>query len=389
MTHNYQTATSPAATSPAATSPAATSPAATSPAATSPAAIRDLSIYIPTVFAHVTEDFIKKKFDYLGIGSVSHVVFAQHAVKSHNRMAFVYLNNWYEANWSEWLNEYLLAENSGYKIIYDDECGKFWYLLPNKSTYVETDEFDVNPKIDERLCRVEQILFPLNGELPEFSVISKLTAAVDSLNSRLSELEIPKPTLKRQVMQDYTHNSSYHDGHQEYKSPESPELKSDISDDVVLIDSRYVGNEPTVHDTCDHLTLATDKYNETTEFDTTTPMSSRPLDKMTDSFNKMLYDDINNACKLTYENLWSNSFSSILLVVLFNMSEDHLIDNAVRKITDVVNYAAMYGDNNDVLNMQDMIRMQYEYNTIRRGIINTIEQKMKCCEELLVFQSRT
>ena len=67
---------------------------------------RDLSIYIPVVFAHVTEEFIKQKFDSIGIGSVSHVVFVHHVKNTYKRMAFIYFNNWYEKNWSDWLNQY-------------------------------------------------------------------------------------------------------------------------------------------------------------------------------------------------------------------------------------------------------------------------------------------
>ena len=359
--------------------------------------IHDLSIYIPVVFGYVTEDLIKQRFDSLGIGSVSSVVFVRKQHNKQKRMAFVYFNNWYGKDWAQWLKEHQETNKNGYKLTYDKN--RFWALLPNKSKHdASVVKCDSNPAaitLNTRLCRIEQILFPLRGEMSENSEVSRLKAEIMELKDRILALEMKPPVLKRQVADDYTFveneqksginheeelSSSVDSELDEKKGKEICHIYGEIGQDNLLtsINGDMVSRGDLGDANC--LTNAWDKYikiNRNLLFRDYKP-SSMTADNIHDLFFVNLYDVLMRSFSMEDDS--SNVFSNVLLLQLYNMyCHDKGLENAAIRML----YALKYVNNTEEMDLNMLIKKNNEFVSIKNDIVLIIEGKMANNTQLL------
>ena len=92
-----------------------------------------LSVFIPHVFANITEERIKNIFHTLSLGKVSHVDLVRKQGKYGNRFnaAYIHFDYWYACPAAQNLQERILNPTKEARIVYDDPW--FWNVFENNS----------------------------------------------------------------------------------------------------------------------------------------------------------------------------------------------------------------------------------------------------------------
>jgi len=136
-------------------------------------AIKNISLYIPHVFANYTRGDVSYQFECLNIGEVKRVDFVSKMSKDGEvyNAAYIHFNQWYDNDVSRNFQDRVLNPNKEARIMYDDPW--YWIVLENKSQRVNpTDRkkritLDFTP--EKKTCMESQINELMNAPVKEKS----------------------------------------------------------------------------------------------------------------------------------------------------------------------------------------------------------------------------
>tara|TARA_X000000368_G_scaffold418835_1_gene420260 strand:+ start:5640 stop:6071 length:432 start_codon:yes stop_codon:yes gene_type:complete len=127
-----------------------------------------LSLYIPVIQEHITENYIKSQFKNHNIGKVMRVDFVKNLNKNGRREAFIHFDEWFDNETSRTLQEDIKNPDTKTRFVYQDK--KFFPLLVNKNAHrrVNNPSYEVlnidDPKTSLKLIVSIPIEHSVNDE---------------------------------------------------------------------------------------------------------------------------------------------------------------------------------------------------------------------------------
>jgi hypothetical protein len=109
-------------------------------------AIKNISLYIPHIFANYSKDNVAQIFESQGIGKVSHIDFVSklgHDGKEYNA-AYIHFDHWLNGTVASNFHERVLNPEKEARLMYEDPW--YWLVLENKTRKVVSG--DRKPRID-------------------------------------------------------------------------------------------------------------------------------------------------------------------------------------------------------------------------------------------------
>ena len=144
------------------------------------------SLYIPGVYANITEDMIKNTFHRMHIGKVNRAILIPQTVNKHNK-AYVYFDELYTTSTVTNMLEEINAGSS--KLFYARTPHVYWVLLENRRL-IHEDELNTE-EVDEPVFTEEEEAFV---PIEDTSLVSADYAA--QLEYELAELRDQNAELK-------------------------------------------------------------------------------------------------------------------------------------------------------------------------------------------------
>ncbi len=159
---------------------------------------QDLSVYIPYLEnQHANEEYIRNIFNSLNIGDVKRVDFQPksnvYLDTSHDKVAFVHMERWFNNICVHNLQERILDENNEARIVHDDP--HYWVLLRNKRPIPENFSEQLSI-LSARINTLEQKNIVLETTIGEMQWwIYQNNNNINFLNSKFNNavLAIPIP----------------------------------------------------------------------------------------------------------------------------------------------------------------------------------------------------
>ena len=145
-------------------------------------AIKNISLYIPHIFANFDEDFVKSMFEEIGkVSRVDLVAKMGKDCKPYNA-AYIHFEYWYNTAYTVYFQSCVLDPNEDARFVYDDPW--YWIVLENKARKFVSGE---------RKIRIDI------GELFKADVPSRPRPSSLPIAPGLSNIHVPDAPMKAKV----------------------------------------------------------------------------------------------------------------------------------------------------------------------------------------------
>lgn len=143
--------------------------------------MQNLSLFIPYVFANITQERIARVFENNHLGIVDHVDFVRKTDKNGKsyHAVYVHFSRWFNSSVVENFQERVLSPDKEARVVYDDPW--FWIVLQNTGAKVE------GPKAEETEFVSSDYAAILEKKLAETE--KRLADLEESSLERIAELE--------------------------------------------------------------------------------------------------------------------------------------------------------------------------------------------------------
>jgi len=160
-------------------------------------AVKNISLFIPHIFANYGKEDVAKVFEDLNIGKISHIDFVAKlgtGGKPFNA-AYVHFEQWYDNIVAINFQERVLNPNKQARIVYEDPW--YWIVMENKANKVKSGDrkirINIEPDVkEEKPAAAEDLDYELDALIKEedmylTSVDSRYLQVIEQENLHLRE----------------------------------------------------------------------------------------------------------------------------------------------------------------------------------------------------------